>query len=89
MMERMAKAPTLVPAIAPVDSGFRFGAFPGVVLERGSAEEGDAEDKVDAVELAGGGSGHVLVEPMLISFWSRVARLCQSVKVPASWLTER
>jgi len=53
------------------------------------AEEGGAKDVVGKVELAGGGSGHLLIDPILTRFWSRVVRLCQRVKVSTSWLTER
>lgn len=41
------------------------GEFPGFVLRMEGAEEGGAKDVVGEVELAGGGSGHLLIDPIL------------------------
>ena len=83
----MARAPMLVPAMAPVENRFGARECAGIVPGSGGAGEGAA--MVVSVELVDGRSGHGVGDPILTRFRSRVARLCHSVKVPASWLTER
>lgn len=93
---QMTAAPTIVPAIAPEErlafpGGLRVGAFGLVPLKEfvGVADVLDFPDPVELVGLDVAVVEHVLLGPMPTRLWLCVAWLCQRLKVPESWLTER